>query len=188
MSLEGERAGGHRRFGGSRSARPSTAPPHRSTQPRPVGRRLRNLAAPPGSATTTQHGMAAHGNSGSGHGDLLETRSSASTRTGSTTNCSQTTIGPVARFPIGVPDPSAAAARALPAHPTGPAQPKRRCAPRWVRSMLLIAQPPVPPALGGRLGRVSRRLVRGGCRRRALQVRHQPHVTASGWSGPAGWV
>jgi hypothetical protein len=78
-----------------------------------------NRAAPPGSAMTTPHG---HGRSRrrrrrawrspGGRGG-----STSTTGTGSTTDCSRSTIGPVARFPIDVPDPSSAAARASPAHP-----------------------------------------------------------------------
>ena len=75
MSSDGKRAGGHRRFGGSRLAQPWTAPTQRDpvvdrllqlldaamgATPRPLGRRLRQPAAPPGSAVTTPHG---HGRS-----------------------------------------------------------------------------------------------------------------------------
>src|SRR6266511_5361645 len=63
MSSDGKRAGGHRRFGGSRLARPWTAPTQldpvvdrllqlldaaMGATPRPLGRRLRQRAAPPG--------------------------------------------------------------------------------------------------------------------------------------------
>ena len=52
--------------------------------------------------------MAALGDDGGGHGDLLEDGEAAPQpghRTQSMTDCSQSTIGPVARFPIGMPDP-----------------------------------------------------------------------------------
>jgi hypothetical protein len=69
MSSDGERAAGHRRFGGSRLARPRTTPhssPSRGSTlqlldaigatPQPLGHgRLRHPAAPPDSARTTPH-------------------------------------------------------------------------------------------------------------------------------------
>jgi hypothetical protein len=156
-------------FRRSRLARPRTASA-RSTQsridppapgtPRWVPRRSRSLrrrrhrAAPPGSAMTTPH---RHGRSRrrrqrtwrppSGRGG------STASRTGSTTDGSQSTIGPVARLPIDVPDP--VIRRARPRHqmplgrhvPTPPGQRSRsrlcatRCKRATHRQMLVEPSP-----------------------------------------------
>jgi hypothetical protein len=71
-------------------------------------------------------------------------------RAPSTTDCSQSTIGPVARLPIDVPDPVIGCARASPAHPTRPAQPKPPCATRckWATHRRMLVEPS-PTATSG---------------------------------------
>jgi hypothetical protein len=80
--------------------------------PGPVGRRVRNPAAPPGSTMTTQHGHSRlrrrrrpawrpPGRRGSQ--DLNQDRENERER--ESDRLKSVTIGPVARFPVGMPDP-----------------------------------------------------------------------------------